>query len=473
MTKQMATGSFGGQDGTALDASGPEIYLSAPAGTDAGVALQEPAHWTSSYLASGHETHDALGAEADMADVDEPVQMYLREIGRVRLLTAKEELALARAVDAARRLSSYRACSSDQYDLEVVLTSVYNNCREAAELVLLRVPELLTTRPIQWDSVFDAAIERARDPRSVVPSGCQMTDLPCLTDARVHWDLLPRCIRDTLDDPIGWPEDETILELGRLNAVSIELEWVQVQQAGVRARSYLIEANTRLVVSIAKKYLGRGLSFLDLIQEGNIGLMRATEKFDHRKGYKFSTYATWWIRQAITRAIADQSRTIRLPVHVGETIHRLHKASQRLQQLYGHEPTLEQIAEEAGLSLEKTQTILLAAKHPVSLEAPLGEEGDSLLGEFVEDTRVPGPAAAATESLLREQIAEVLGRLPARERKIIELRFGLLDGRCRTLEEVGVEFAITRERVRQIEGSVLQKLRGPRIGRKLRPYLED
>jgi RNA polymerase primary sigma factor len=244
------------------------------------------------------------------------------------------------------------------------------------------------------------------------------------------------------------------------------------QLDGERARAHLIQANLRLVVSVAKKYVGRGLSFLDLIQEGNIGLMKATDKFDYARGFKFSTYATWWIRQAITRAISDQSRTIRLPVHVGETINRVKKTGHRLQQILEREPTQEEIARAMDISDEKVRQVLDVSRHPVSLEAPVGQDGDAFLGDFIEDETMPQPIELASQQLLKAQIGDALAKLTERERKIILLRFGLEDGRFRTLEEVGREFGITRERIRQIEAKALRKLRHPTYSRKLRGYLD-
>lgn len=264
-------------------------------------------------------------------------------------------------------------------------------------------------------------------------------------------------------------------EIGKVPLLSAEeeIELAKRMELGdAEAKKRLAEANLRLVVSIAKRYVGRGMLFLDLIQEGNLGLIKAVEKFDYRKGYKFSTYATWWIRQAITRAIADQARTIRIPVHMVETINKLIRVSRQLLQELGREPLPEEIAKEMNMPVERVREILKISQEPVSLETPIGEEEDSHLGDFIQDDNVPVPADAAAFTLLKEQLVEVLGTLTEREQKVLRLRFGLDDGRARTLEEVGKVFNVTRERIRQIEAKALRKLRHPSRSRKLKDYLD-
>jgi len=274
-----------------------------------------------------------------------------------------------------------------------------------------------------------------------------------------------------VDDPVRM----YLKEIGKVPLLSAEEEVdlaQRMEQGDEYAKKKLCEANLRLVVSIAKKYVGRGMLFLDLIQEGNLGLIKAVDKFDYTKGYKFSTYATWWIRQAITRSIADQARTIRIPVHMVETINKLIRVSRQLLQENGREPTPDEIAEEMGITVEKVREILKIAQEPVSLETPIGEEEDSHLGDFIPDEDAPAPAEAAAFSMLKEQLEEVLGTLTEREQKVLKLRFGLEDGRARTLEEVGREFDVTRERIRQIEAKALRKLRHPTRSKKLKDYLE-
>lgn len=274
-----------------------------------------------------------------------------------------------------------------------------------------------------------------------------------------------------IDDPVRM----YLKEIGRVPLLSAENEIElakRMEQGDEEAKRRLAEANLRLVVSIAKRYVGRGMLFLDLIQEGNLGLIKAVEKFDFRKGFKFSTYATWWIRQAITRAIADQARTIRIPVHMVETINKLIRVSRQLLQELGREPLPEEIAKEMDISVERVREIMKIAQEPVSLETPIGEEEDSHLGDFIEDQDAPAPAEAVSSLLLKEQLEEVLETLTPREEKVLRLRFGLDDGRSRTLEEVGQEFGVTRERIRQIEAKALRKLRHPSRSKKLKDYLD-
>lgn len=275
----------------------------------------------------------------------------------------------------------------------------------------------------------------------------------------------------SIEDPVRM----YLKEIGKVPLLSAEREIElakRMEEGDEDAKKELAEANLRLVVSIAKRYVGRGMLFLDLIQEGNLGLIKAVEKFDYHKGYKFSTYATWWIRQAITRAIADQARTIRIPVHMVETINKLIRVSRQLLQELGREPTPEEIAAELDMPVERVREILKISQEPVSLETPIGEEEDSHLGDFIQDDNVPVPAEAAAQTLLKEQLDEVLDTLTEREQKVLRLRFGMNDGRARTLEEVGKEFDVTRERIRQIEAKALRKLRHPSRSRKLRDYLD-
>ena len=275
----------------------------------------------------------------------------------------------------------------------------------------------------------------------------------------------------SIDDPVK----VYLKEIGRVPLLTPEEEIelaIKIAEGDVQAKKRLSEDNLRLVVSIAKRYLGRGMQFLDLIQEGNLGLIKAVEKFDYTKGFKFSTYATWWIRQAITRAIADQARTIRIPVHMVETINKVKKVSTQILHEKGHEPSSEEIAEKLDISVEKVREIVRVAQEPVSLETPIGEEEDSHLGDFIPDSDTPAPADEASHALLKEQLEEVLSTLTPREAKVLRLRFGLEDGKSRTLEEVGSEFKVTRERIRQIEAKALRKLRHPSRSKKLKDYLD-
>ncbi len=331
--------------------------------------------------------------------------------------------------------------------------------------------ELENTNPDQIDKVFDAFEEMG-----VNILNDDFEDEPDIDDLKEVENLKLDEITETsyegisVDDPVRM----YLREIGKIPLLSYdkELELAKrILEGDEEAKQELAEANLRLVVSIAKKYVGRGMLFLDLIQEGNMGLIKAVEKFDYTKGFKFSTYATWWIRQAITRAIADQARTIRIPVHMVETINRLIRTSRHLLQQLGREPTPEEIAKEMDMSVEKVMEIQKIAQDPVSLETPIGEEDDSHLGDFIQDEDSPAPQDAASYTLLREQLEEVMKTLTPREAKVLRLRFGLDDGKARTLEEVGKEFDVTRERIRQIEAKALRKLRHPSRSKKLRDYM--
>jgi RNA polymerase primary sigma factor len=332
--------------------------------------------------------------------------------------------------------------------------------------VLDGFPDLETTEPEQMFRVFSAFKEMGIE---VSDSAGEFEDKEDADDdMQMEIEMMDSV---SLDDPVRM----YLKEIGRVSLLTAadEVELAKAIEAGSdEAKQRLTEANLRLVVSIAKKYIGRGMSFLDLIQEGNMGLIRAVEKFDYHKGYKFSTYATWWIRQAITRAIADQARTIRIPVHMVETINKLVRVQRRLLQELGREPSDEEVAEEMGITADKVREIIKVSQDPVSLETPIGEEEDSHLGDFVEDKEAISPSDAASLTMLHNEVEDILDTLTPRERRVLQLRFGLIDGHQRTLEEVGKRFGVTRERIRQIEAKALRKLRHPSRSKKLRDYLE-
>ncbi len=465
---------------------------------------------------------------ADMIGIDDPVRMYLKEIGKVALLTAEEEVVLAKAIELGEWMVEFpwkAMVSLHEWTLHETERKT-RTAKPQHRLPLRRGgapdrergdrprgrPRPPASRTPTSTSSRPAATLSPRAPRSF--SGKPASCLPPTTNRSrprpssrlLDWAYLAvhngdldsrdnvglRAIYEWTRELVAFPalerwilggnDADLLKRMGYDPEVPLNTKLAHrkgdIVKIGRDAREQLTSANLRLVVSIAKKYIGRGMSFLDLIQEGNIGLIRAVEKFDFEKGFKFSTYATWWIRQAITRAIADQARTIRIPVHMVETINRLIRVSRQLLQELGREPTVEEIAEamskgqEVVVTPEKVREIMKVSQEPVSLETPIGEEEDSHLGDFIEDRGALAPAEAASHQLLKEQVEAVLDSLTGRERRVLQLRFGLEDGRARTLEEVGREFNVTRERIRQIEAKALRKLRHPSRSRKLKDYLE-
>ena len=423
---------------------------------------------------------------------DDPVRIYLHEIGRVHLLTANDEKNLAKQMEEGKYIADikqdYTKKNGRQPSGTDIVLAILQNLGQYTQLIQ-KLQEQLKLPPVKgfleslYDERLQESINSAIDSEIIhniaTALGKSITEVEeMLVKLSLGSRLLPGAVRDVISEKIKLNDvDKLLAERKFLNAVQandrvLTIHFIDIVREGKKAERHLIEANLRLVVSVAKKHIGRGMSLLDLIQEGNIGLMRAVEKFDYRKGYKFSTYATWWIRQALTRAIADQARTIRIPVHMVETINRLLRISRRLAQEYGREPTSREIAKEMEVSSDKVREIVKVSQLPISLESPIGEEEDSPLGNSIEDRNALPPVDIASKQLLKEQIEDVLGTLTPREQRVLQLRFGLEDGRSRTLEEVGVEFNVTRERIRQIEAKALRKLRHPSRSRKLKDYLE-